>query len=113
MTTANALSPNDPVSVYVTVSNPAEAEEIARALVGERLVACANVQSGVWSLYWWQGKVQSDSEAALTLKTRAGKLDAVVERVKTLHSYECPCIVATPIVAGTSDFLDWIVKETS
>jgi len=100
------------VFLYVTAKDRAEALLIGRVLVEERLVACVNVLDGVRSLYWWEGKVQEEDEALFVAKTRAGLVDTVVARVKQLHSYEVPCVVALPVAAGNPDFLDWISAET-
>ncbi|MFC1672757.1 divalent-cation tolerance protein CutA [Pseudomonadota bacterium] len=99
--------------LYVTTSGREEALSIAKALVGERLVACANVMDGVTSLYWWEGEVQQDAEAVLVLKTRRERVAEVTARIKALHSYDCPCVVALDIQDGNADFLNWIVKETT
>jgi len=98
--------------VYVTTGDAAEAQRIARAVVEERLAACGNILDGVRSVYWWEGKVQEGSEAVLILKTAEERLEALLARVKALHSYDCPCIEALPIVAGHQPFLDWVVQET-
>jgi periplasmic divalent cation tolerance protein len=108
-----ADDPNAPVMMYVTAADGAEARAIAEALVGERLVACANVFDGVSSFFRWEGDVQSEPEVAVVLKTRAGRVGAVTDRVKKLHSYSCPCVTVLPIAGGNADFLDWIIKETS
>ena len=100
-------------SVYIAAGSRDEAVAIGRALVEERLAACANVFAGVKSLYWWEGAVQEDDEVILILKTRSGRLERLIERAKALHSYECPCIVAFPIAAGHPDYLDWIAAETA
>lgn len=99
--------------VYITAPTAVEAQRIASALIGERLAACANVMDGVRSLYWWEGAVQDEREAVLILKTREDLVEAVIERVRALHSYDCPCIVALPIEAGNPAFLDWIASETA
>lgn len=99
--------------IYVTASNRDEALKLARTLVEARLVACANVLDGVTSLYWWEGEVQEEPEAVMICKTRQDLVEAVVARVKELHSYSCPCVVALPITAGNPAFLDWIAAETS
>lgn len=99
--------------IYVTASSTDEATSIARSLVDERLAACANVLGGIRSFYWWDGKVQDDEEVALIAKTTSELVDAVVARVKALHSYSCPCVVALPIDAGNPAFLDWIKAETT
>ncbi|MEE8284469.1 MAG: divalent-cation tolerance protein CutA [Alphaproteobacteria bacterium] len=99
-------------SVYITAASREEALTIGRAVVEARLAACANVLPGVTSIYWWEGSRQEDSEVVLILKTRQDLVDQVVAKVKELHSYECPCVVALPIIGGNKDFLDWIAKET-
>jgi periplasmic divalent cation tolerance protein len=101
-----------PTMIYVTASTPEEASRIGRILVESRLAACANIFPAVTSIYRWQGKVQDDSEVALVVKTRHGLIDDVVAKIKELHSYDCPCVVALPITAGNPEFLDWIVAET-
>ncbi len=98
--------------LYVTVADTGEAETIARTLVGERLVACANVLGPMRSFYWWEGKVQDDAEVALVLKTRRSLIDAATTRIKALHSYDCPCVVALDISGGNAEFLNWIANET-
>jgi periplasmic divalent cation tolerance protein len=103
---------SEPRLVYVTTADEAEAERLARAAVEERLAACANILPGMRSLYWWQGKVEAGRETVLILKTRANLVDALTARLKELHSYDTPCIVALPILGGNADFLTWIAAET-
>lgn len=98
--------------LYVTAGDVEEATRIGRTLVEEKLVACANVFDGVRSLYRWEGEVQDDSEAVLFAKTHETCVDAATARVKALHSYDVPCVVAIPIVGGNPDFLSWITQET-
>jgi periplasmic divalent cation tolerance protein len=98
--------------IYVTAGSRDEASTLGRALVEARLAACANVLDGVTSMYWWQGAVQEEREAILICKTRSELVEAVVERIKQLHSYSCPCVVALPIAGGNGAFLDWIAAET-
>ena len=100
------------VFVYVTAGGPAEADAIGRAVVDERLAACANIFPGMTSIYRWQGKMEEASESALILKTKAELIEALTARIKALHSYECPCVVALPVAGGNSAFLDWIHDET-
>ena len=99
--------------VYVTAGSVEEADGIARALVGERLAACANLFPGMRSVYRWKGEVTADDEVAMILKTRADLVDRLVARVNELHGYDCPCVVAWPIAAGNPAFLDWIAEETA
>ncbi len=99
-------------TIYITAASQEEALAIGRALVEARLAACANVFPGVTSIYWWEGSRQEDSEVVLILKTRQDLVDEVVAKVKELHSYECPCVVAFAIAGGNKDVLDWIARET-
>ena len=98
--------------IYVTAASPEQAQAIAEALVQERLVACANVIAPVSSVYWWQGRVQRDTEAVLIAKTRAERVDQIIARVRELHSYTVPCVVSLPIEQGNPAFLQWIEVET-
>ena len=102
----------DTLFVYMTAKDEAEAKTIARAVVGERLAACANVLGRIDSVYWWQGRVCEDNEVALLLKTSAERKSELIHRIKELHSYECPCVVCFPIADGNRDFLNWITAET-
>lgn len=99
--------------IYVTTETEDEAKSIARALVGERLAACANILGTITSVFWWEGEVQDDPEVSLILKTRKDLVERVTERIKALHSYDCPCVVALPIEAGNLAFLSWIDEETA
>lgn len=98
--------------VYITASDAAEATRIGRTLVADRLAACANVLNGMTSIYRWQDEICEDTEAVLIAKTTDGKVAALTERVKALHSYDCPCVVALPITDGNTAFLNWIEEQT-
>jgi periplasmic divalent cation tolerance protein len=98
--------------VYVTAADVEEARKIGRLVVEEQLAACANILPGATSIFRWQGKVEEASEALLILKTTEQKLEQLIERAKSLHSYDCPCIEALPVVEGNRDFLEWVVRET-
>lgn len=99
--------------VYVTASSRQEALSIGRAVVGERLAACANVLDGMTSIYWWERSLQEEGEASLILKTRSDLIDRLTARIRELHSYACPCVVAMPISAGNPAYLDWIIQDTA
>lgn len=99
--------------IYVTAPDRQAALKIARVLVEERLIACANVLDGATSLYWWEGRVQEEQEAVLIAKTGSDAVAAVIDKVKEIHDYSCPCVVAVPIAAGNPAFLDWISAETA
>jgi periplasmic divalent cation tolerance protein len=86
---------------------------LGRPVVEERLAACANVLGGMTSVYWWQGKLEEASEAALILKTRGELIELLTARLRDLHPYECPGVVALPIAAGNPAYLAWIAAETA
>ena len=98
--------------IYVTAPNREEALKLAKNLVESRLVACANILDGATSVYWWDGKLQQDSETVMIAKTRDELVEAVIERVREIHPYSCPCVVALPISTGAPAFLNWIDAET-
>ena len=97
--------------IYMTAGSRQEAEKIGKELVASRLAACVNILGNMNSIYMWQGKVQNDSEIVLIAKTTEDQVPQLVEKVKSLHSYECPCIVSIPVSGGNQDFLDWIAEE--
>ena len=98
--------------VYVTAADSAEARKIGRALVEQKLAACANVLHGMTAIYRWEGEVRDGQEAVLIAKTREDLVPALTEKVRALHSYDCPCVAALPLVGGSRDFLDWIAAQT-
>lgn len=99
------------VLVYVTASSHDQALELSRTVVAERLAACANILGAMTSVYRWEGAVRQDSEVALLLKTEKDLVDSLVARIKDLHTYDCPCIVALDISGGNPAFLNWIAAE--
>jgi periplasmic divalent cation tolerance protein len=102
---------DEAILITTTFEDLDEANRLASLLLEKRLVACARISGAGKSLYWWQGKVAETSEYQLTLKT-ARRLFPEVERlIKVEHSYQTPEIVATAIVAGSSDYLEWMARE--
>ena len=98
--------------VYATVVDEAEAKRIAKAVVEERLAACANVFGSIQSVYRWDGRVCEGEEVALVLKTTDERMAELIDRIKQLHSYDTPCIACIPVIDGNPDFLEWIKQET-
>lgn len=99
----------DKIVVLVTCRSAKEARRIARALLEARLAACANVvQTPVRSIYRWKGRVESAKEHLLIIKTSRRRFAALQARVKQLHSYDVPEIIAVPIVAGSASYLRWL-----
>ncbi len=95
------------VVVFVTASSPEEAERIGRVLLDERLVACVNT-TPVRSAYWWHGNIERAGETLLIVKTAVRLVEDVTARVRDLHSYTVPEVIALPIVGGNPDYLRWI-----
>jgi periplasmic divalent cation tolerance protein len=96
------------ITVLVTAKDKAQARKIARRLLEAKLIACANIVEGVESLFWWQGKIDSATEALLILKTRRSLLKKIILEVKATHSYDTPEVIAMPIIGGSADYLKWI-----
>jgi periplasmic divalent cation tolerance protein len=103
----------DAISVYIVAVDMAEADRIAEALVRDRLAACVNILGPIRSVYHWQGAVERADEIAMIVKSRAELFEALAARVRALHSYDIPAIVAWPIIAGDAAYLDWIRAETA
>jgi periplasmic divalent cation tolerance protein len=98
------------IVVYITAPKE-KALDIARLLVDEKLAACVNVVDSVKSVYWWEGKVEEDEESLLIVKTELGVFGRLVKRVKEIHPYEVPEIIALPIIGGNPDYLSWITSS--
>ncbi|MEM3578812.1 MAG: divalent-cation tolerance protein CutA [Candidatus Bathyarchaeia archaeon] len=96
------------IIVLTTTSSMEEAEKIAQTLLEERLIACANIFGPLYSLFWWQGKIDKAQEHLVLMKTRKDLFAKVSERVKALHSYQIPEIIVLPITEGSKDYLKWL-----
>ena len=99
--------------VYMTAGTREEAQAIADALVEASLAACVNIIDGMMSVYRWQGKLHHDEEVVMIAKTTERCLEALIDRVKELHSYDCPCIVALPLEGGNPAFFEWISRQVN
>src|SRR6476660_8899877 len=99
--------------VFVTTSNGDEANNIADALVSERLAACVNIVAAIKSVYRWEGKINSDNEALMIIKTTGERYPDVERRVKELHSYGTPEVVAIRIEQGSEQYLNWLRDSTT
>jgi periplasmic divalent cation tolerance protein len=101
----------EPILLYITASTREEAISISHELLGLRLVACTNISEHITSMYHWQNEIEHKSEAVIVAKSLRMHLEAIVAKVKGMHSYNIPCIIAMPILGGNQDFLDWAVQE--
>jgi len=103
---------SDIVSVYAVFASDEEARRIARAVIEERLAACANILGPCHSIYRWQGKVEEAGEVPAIFKTSEDAAPELVERVAALHSYDVPCVVVWPIADAEAAYAAWVEAET-
>ncbi len=101
----------DKVVAYTTCADREEAEKLARHLIDERLAACVSVVPAVKSYYRWKGRVESDDEILLMIKTSRDLVDALRQQLEKLHSYDLPELIVTPIVDGSPNYLAWLERE--
>ena len=98
----------DKIIVFVTCESRQQADKIAESVVAENLAACVNVLPGIRSCYVWDRKLTWAEEVLLLVKTTRGRFGQLQDRVRALHSYEVPEIVAVPIQEAFQKYLDWI-----
>ena len=101
------------IVVFVTAKDKQEAQKIARRLVEDKLIACANIVDGVKSVFWWQGKTDEADETLLIMKSEKRLFKKIAAAVKALHSYDIPEVIALPIVDGSADYLKWMKESLS
>lgn len=100
------------IVVFITAPNEEEAAGIARALVESRHAACVNIIKNIRSIYSWQGNVEDDSEILMIVKTRKSLFSSLSAKVKDIHSYDVPEIIALPIIDGSEEYLRWLREST-
>lgn len=96
------------IIILVTTTNKEEAEKISKALLNEKLVACVNIIGPVSSFFWWQEKIENAEEYMLIMKSHSKLFEKLSEKVKALHSYEVPEIIALPIIKGHKAYVEWL-----
>lgn len=99
--------------VLVTMPDMETGLGLSRAMVEEKLAACANLVPGITSIYRWAGEVQEDEEVLLVLKTTSSSLDRLMSRVRDLHPYDVPEILALPVTEGHPPYLSWVLGEVA
>ncbi len=104
---------SEAIVVLVTVAEVEEAEAMAEVLVGEGLAACVNVVGAVRSIYRWKGQVCRDREQLMIVKSRREIFHELESRIRELHPYEVPEIIALPVDLGSAAYLRWIVEQTA
>lgn len=103
--------PASHLSVTTTWPNVSTARHAAAVLVAERLAACAQVQGPLHSTYRWHDTVEEATEWYCVLKTTAARFPALEQRIRQLHTYDVPEVIATPIVAGSAAYLAWVEES--
>ncbi|MGQ9645492.1 MAG: divalent-cation tolerance protein CutA [Thermodesulfobacteriota bacterium] len=103
---------DEAIFVIVTCGSEEEAAKIAHALVEDRLAACVNIPSAVRSIYRWEGKICDEKEWMLIIKTQKKKFQDLERKVKSLHSYSVPEIIALPVIEGSASYLKWLEELT-
>jgi periplasmic divalent cation tolerance protein len=98
--------------VYITAPNEEEGAKIARTLVEERLAGCVNIVRPIRSIYRWQENIEDDTEVLMIVKTQKKLFTSLNSRVKELHSYTVPEVIAVPVVDGSEDYLKWLEEVT-
>ena len=88
-----------------------KSEELAQILLEEKLAACVNIIPGIKSMYWWDGKIQTDTEDLLVIKTKEELVKELTEKVKEVHPYEIPEVIALNVEDGNNEYIDWITKS--
>jgi len=100
------------IIAFVTAASEEEAARIGQAIVGEKLAACVNIIRSIRSIYRWQGRIEDGQEVLLIIKTKEILFENLKKRVKELHSYSVPEIIALPLVGGDEQYLNWLGEET-
>jgi periplasmic divalent cation tolerance protein len=96
------------IVILTTCKNRKEAISVTDSLLKKRMIACANIVSGIESKFWWDGKIDKAKEILILVKARVRDFDAIEKEIKRLHSYKVPEIVALPILKGSRPYLNWI-----
>jgi periplasmic divalent cation tolerance protein len=100
------------VIIYSTINDIKQAKKIANTLVEEKLVACVNIIPKIHSIYRWKGKIESEEECVIIAKTNDNIVKKVIQKIKSMHTYEVPDIIVLPIIGGLKEYLEYITNET-
>ncbi|MCE4604216.1 MAG: divalent-cation tolerance protein CutA [Aeropyrum sp.] len=99
------------VKVVLITAPKGDGERIARELVESRVAACVNVVKGIRSYYWWEGRINMDDEDLLIVKTSEAAIDALIKKVKEIHPYTVPEILALDVARGNDSYMRWVMEE--
>ena len=105
------MDSSEPIVVLMTAANREEANQIAELLISARLAACVQILPEIESVYRWQGEVKREQEILLLAKATRARFDEIESKVRAMHSYETPEIIALPITAASEPYLRWLLDE--
>ena len=105
------VTKSEVVIVLVTVPGLREGRRISRAILTSRLAACVNVIPGVQSLYHWKGTMVLEKEVMLVMKTTRLRYRRLEQKIKQLHPYEVPEVIAVPLICGSPQYIEWVTRE--
>ena len=106
------MSESEPIVVLMTAASGEEATRLAEALVHQKLAACVQILPEMQSVYVWKGEVQREREVLVIAKSTRANFEKLERRVREMHSYETPEVIALPIVAGSDRYLDWLFSSS-
>lgn len=109
----DTASPNPLLLAFCTAPDLETADHLGSRLVEEGLAACVNLLPGIRSLYRWEGELRRDAEVLLLIKTREVLFPTLASRLRELHPYDLPEIIACPISQGLPDYFEWVIACTS
>jgi len=98
--------------ILVTTKDALEAKKIAKILIEEKLAACVNIVPKIESIYSWEDKIVEDNESLMIIKTKQTLFEKLAQKIKEIHSYSVPEIIALPIEAGSAEYLNWLKDNT-
>jgi periplasmic divalent cation tolerance protein len=99
------------IQVMTTVAQKEDAQALAEAVLEQRLGACVQIVGPITSMYWWEDDIDKSTEYLCIIKSRLDKFKELEKTIKTAHSYDVPEIIATPLVAGSKEYLGWLDNE--
>jgi periplasmic divalent cation tolerance protein len=102
-----------PVLATTTTTSIQDARKISAALIEQRLAACVQIVEPITSVYRWQGEVEEESEVLLLIKSTQELVPRIAELLDRIHPYDVPELIATPVVAGSQDYLDWLKENVN
>lgn len=103
---------SEDIVVFITSASEDEAVKIAKAIVEAKLAACVNIVKNIRSIYRWQGRIEDEIEVLMIAKTQKRLFNSLSAKVRELHSYDVPEIIAFPIIDGSEDYLKWLKDST-